>query len=116
MSIKIKEKSLLPKECIEKLRTLAKHLKPEDSALEHEAYCEDLLEQIESLTCQLETAKTGLNLFADVTNWQLAGTYKGEASGVYIWNGWLSGIKGNPFEIAAETLVEMERIKCSLTH
>jgi hypothetical protein len=67
--------------------------------------------QVQSLISQLDAAKKGLNLFANVMNWQSAGTYKGEASGVYIWNGWLHGIKGDPFELATETLAEMEKLK-----
>ena len=97
MSIKIKEKSLLPKECIEKLRTLAKHLKPEDSALEHEAYCEDLLEQIKSLTRQLEAAEKGLETISI--------GFGGDMLGI-------SSLTREDMQgIASETLAEMEKLK-----
>jgi hypothetical protein len=53
---------------------------------------------------ELSRLRGALEKYADVSNWQSAGTYHGKESGVYLWNGWLHGIEDKPWEIAIEAL------------
>ena len=65
----------------------------------------------EVLRSRLAILEETLREYADKANWQSAGTYKGEPSGVYLWNGWMRGIEGDPWAIAREGLKKMEEIK-----
>lgn len=68
-------------------------------------------EKIQSLRSRLTIAMDALREYANKANWQSAGSYKGEPSGVYLWNGWMRGIEGDPWTIAREGLKRMEEVK-----